>query len=170
MNGMHDLGGMHGFGPIEPRLNEEVFHAEWEKRVPGLTSVATRTGTTGDQMRHGIERMPPERYLTASYYERHLFTTELNLVERGVLTPDEIEARVELLGLTRPRRAAAIRRGHATIRARLSRAYLVRSSGARFQPATGRDAQRPRASYATRAAPAGSGRIHLFRASRRCPT
>ena len=36
MNGIHDMGGMQGFGPIRPRENDETFHAEWEKRVPGL--------------------------------------------------------------------------------------------------------------------------------------
>jgi nitrile hydratase beta subunit len=41
--------------------------------------------------------MPAAQYLSSSYYERHLFTVELNLVERGVLTPEEIEARVQRL-------------------------------------------------------------------------
>ena len=37
MNGAHDLGGMHGFGPVEAEPNEPVFHEEWERRVFGVT-------------------------------------------------------------------------------------------------------------------------------------
>src|SRR5215204_2788510 len=98
MNGIHDMGGMQGFGPIRPRDNDETFHAEWEKRVPGLSAAGFMHRIyTIDEMRHGIERMQPANYLTASYYERHLFTIELNFVEKGVLTREEIEARMELL-------------------------------------------------------------------------
>lgn len=98
MNGIHDMGGTHGYGPIEPRQNEEIFHAEWEKRVPGL-SAATRVNDTIniDESRHGIERMSPAAYLTSTYYERHLYTIELNLLEKGVLTAEEIEQRIEQL-------------------------------------------------------------------------
>lgn len=133
MNGVHDMGGMHGFGPIEPRSNEETFHAEWEKRVPGLVGVATRSGTNIDQLRHGIERMAPARYLAASYYERHLFSAELNLVEKGVLTTDEIEARVALLGADP---SAVARRddtalAEATIRARVESRLPPASDAAR---------------------------------------
>jgi nitrile hydratase len=92
------MGGMHGFGPIRPRQNEETFHAEWEKRVPGLGAVSGHHGVYNiDEFRHGIERMDPREYLAASYYERHLFTIETNLIEKGVLTGNEIEARLELL-------------------------------------------------------------------------
>ena len=98
MNGVHDMGGMHGFGPIQPRDNEESFHADWERRVPGLTTAAARAAHVNlDQFRYAIERMPPAQYLSASYYERHLFSTELNLIEKGVLTHDEIEQRMESL-------------------------------------------------------------------------
>jgi nitrile hydratase beta subunit len=138
MNGVHDMGGMHGFGPIEPRLNEETFHAEWEKRVPGLAGAASRSGATVDEFRHGIEIMAPARYLAASYYERHLFTIELSLLERGVLTTDEIEARVELL---RTDPSAVARRddpglAEATIRARTESRLPPTSdpARARFQP------------------------------------
>ena len=37
MNGAQDMGGKHGFGPVEPEPNEPVFHAEWEKRAFALT-------------------------------------------------------------------------------------------------------------------------------------
>ena len=108
MNGVHDMGGMHGFGPIEPRQHEEQFHAEWEKRVPALIAAARLSGAMNiDEFRRGIESMPPVQYLASSYYERHLFTAELNLVAGGVLTTEEIEARMALL---RGDPAAAVRR------------------------------------------------------------
>lgn len=40
MNGVHDLGGMHGFGPVVREHDEPVFHSEWEKRVFGMTLTA----------------------------------------------------------------------------------------------------------------------------------
>jgi nitrile hydratase len=133
MNGVHDMGGMHGFGPIEPRSNEDTFHAEWEKRVPGLVRGASLSGINIDQFRHGIERMPPAQYLAASYYERHLFSAELNLVQIGVLTTEEIEARVELL---RADPSAVARRddselAEATIRARIESSLPPVSDAAR---------------------------------------
>ena len=74
MNGAQDLGGMMGFGPVVPEPEDVRFHAEWEKRVPGLIVAARRSGAMNiDEFRHGIERMPPQDYLAASYYERHLF-------------------------------------------------------------------------------------------------
>jgi nitrile hydratase subunit beta len=139
VNGIHDMGGMHGFGPIEPRQHEETFHADWEKRVPGLVTGATRSGGMNiDSFRHGIERMPPAEYLSASYYERHLFTAELNLVEKGVLTPQEIEARIELLRrdpLAAPRREDRQDAEH-VLRARLTSEPppSADASRARYQP------------------------------------
>jgi nitrile hydratase len=98
VNGVHDMGGTHGYGPIRPRENDETFHDEWEKRVPGLSGITRLAGIVNiDESRHGIERMPPDQYLTATYYERHLFTVELNLIEKGILSSDEIERRIELL-------------------------------------------------------------------------
>src|SRR5262245_6329889 len=98
MNGIHDMGGMHGFGPIEPRQNEDAFHAEWEKRVNAIIG-AVRPGLFNiDEFRHGIERIPPDRYLTSTYYERWLATLETNLVEKGVLTRAEIDARATAFG------------------------------------------------------------------------
>lgn len=98
MNGVHDLGGMHGFGPVRREENEPVFHAPWEQRV-----FACMLATTGqrlfniDEFRHGIERMDPARYLAASYYERWLHSVETNLVEKGILSREELEQRAALL-------------------------------------------------------------------------
>lgn len=83
---VHDLGGRPGFGRIAREANEPVFHAAWEGRVCGLVSCALGFGwITLDAFRHGIERMDPERYLRASYYERWLTSLERLLAEAGVL-------------------------------------------------------------------------------------
>jgi len=94
VNGVHDMGGMHGFGPVRPRDNDEPMHADWEGRVNALVNVVRARGVYNiDESRHGIERMRPAEYLRASYYERWLASLETNLVDKGVLTREEIEAR-----------------------------------------------------------------------------
>ena len=99
MNGIHDLGGMHGFGPVEREEHEPLFHAAWEARVLAIRDVVRRQRGyyTIDASRYGIERMPPAEYLRASYYERWLASVEYNLTLQGLLTPDELEARVAFL-------------------------------------------------------------------------
>ena len=111
MNGVHDMGGMHGFGPIVREVNEPVFHAAWEAHVRAMMmEVRSRGYFNIDASRHGIERMEPAHYLRASYYERWLATIELNLIEGGFLASEELDARTELLrkdpGATLPRSAA----------------------------------------------------------------
>jgi nitrile hydratase beta subunit len=94
MNGVHDMGGMDGFGPVVPEKNEPVFHAEWERRMYALaTSVMAAAQVNIDEFRHAIERMLPARYLAASYYERWLAAAETLLVERGVVTREELLAK-----------------------------------------------------------------------------
>lgn len=91
MNGIHDMGGMHGFGRVPIEQDEPVFHAPWEGRV-----LAMQVRTRGriyhlDEFRNAIERMPAVRYLDASYYERWLTALETLLVEKGVVTDEELE-------------------------------------------------------------------------------
>lgn len=98
MNGVHDLGGMHGFGPVEREPAEPVFHAGWEKRVWGLSRACVAQGVFNqDEARHGIERMDPVAYLRSSYYERWLARTLRLLVEKGVLTEAELAERIRRL-------------------------------------------------------------------------
>ena len=79
MNGVHDLGGMHGFGRIVREAEEPRFHAAWEARVNALAmAVLSRGYSTKDAFRYGVERMAPADYLRASYYERWLAALELN--------------------------------------------------------------------------------------------
>jgi nitrile hydratase beta subunit len=95
MDGIHDLGGMAGFGEIEVEPNEPVFHHPWEALAYALNALGiVRLGSYNiDEYRHSIERMEPAHYLAASYYERVLTGVATLLVEKGVVTRDELEAR-----------------------------------------------------------------------------
>ena len=92
MDGMHDLGGKQGFGPVRHSPKAQVFHAAWEKRVNAMYSLAVKQGVFNmDEYRHGIERMEPRHYLAAGYYERTLTSLASLCVEKGVTTPQELE-------------------------------------------------------------------------------
>ncbi len=93
MNGIHDLGGMHGLGPInpEPEAEEPVFHTAWEKRVFGLTLAAGFLGKWNiDMSRYSRERQHPVDYLRHTYYENWLAGLEKLLVEAKLVSPEEI--------------------------------------------------------------------------------
>ncbi len=93
MNGVHDMGGMDGFGPIEPEADEPLFHADWERRVLALALAMGFSGAWNiDISRHARERIPPAGYLAASYYEKWLLGLETLLVEKGLVSTGEIEA------------------------------------------------------------------------------
>jgi len=93
MNGIHDLGGMHGMGPVGPEANEPVFHEGWEGRMFALMISTFGGGHFNvDQFRHAIERMDPAHYLDSSYYEHWLHAIETLLVEHGAISRDELEA------------------------------------------------------------------------------
>ena len=94
MDGMHDMGGRQGFGVIRYTQNAQAFHAEWEVRANSLYAFAVRCGIFNmDEYRHAIERMDPRHYLAASYYERSLTSLATLLVEKGVVTREELEQR-----------------------------------------------------------------------------
>lgn len=94
MNGVHDLGGMHGFGPVEREQNEPVFHAEWEGIACSLVNLAMGEQLFNiDEFRYGIERMEPVHYLTSSYYEHWLASLERLLTEKGLITTEELAQR-----------------------------------------------------------------------------
>lgn len=99
MNGIHDMGGMHGFGPIDIERDEPLFHAAWEGRVVGLAEIVEyeRRLYNIDEFRFGIEQMQPTDYLRSSYFERWLATIEFNLIRKGVLTRAELDGRLEQL-------------------------------------------------------------------------
>ncbi len=99
MDGVHDMGGMHGFGAIAREDDEPVFHADWERRVFALDLLAETfiEGANIDAFRHAIERLEPATYLTASYYEKWALALESLLVEGGVVTRAEIAQRIAAL-------------------------------------------------------------------------
>lgn len=93
MNGIHDLGGVHGLGPIdpEPEATEPLFHADWERRVLAVTLACGALGQWNiDMGRHARERQHPVAYLTNSYYQTWLHGLGVLLVERGVLSAEEL--------------------------------------------------------------------------------
>jgi nitrile hydratase subunit beta len=96
MNGIHDMGGMQGAGPIAPEHDEPVFHELWEKKVFAMQSAASGQGLyRGDEFRHAIERMNWLHYLESSYYEHWLTALETLLSEKGIISREELEARVK---------------------------------------------------------------------------
>jgi nitrile hydratase subunit beta len=110
MNGAHDLGGMHGFGPVVAEPDEPVFHADWERRTFGLTlAMGAWRRWNLDMSRFAREQMPPAEYLATSYYEHWLFGLLRQLAEHGFASPDEI-ARVER-GERTPAGPAAVQDG-----------------------------------------------------------
>jgi hypothetical protein len=89
MDGIHDMGGMDGFGSVYPEPNEPVFHEHWEGRVLALNRAMGACGTwTIDEGRFGIEVLPPDVYLVSSYYRRWLLRLERLLVQYGVIDAD----------------------------------------------------------------------------------
>ena len=93
MNGVHDMGGQHGFGPVEPEADEPVFHADWERTAFALTLAMGATGTWNlDAARFARERTPPAQYLASTYYEIWFAALELQLAEHGLVGADEVEA------------------------------------------------------------------------------
>jgi nitrile hydratase len=98
VDGIHDMGGMHGFGPVVPEPGEPVFHAPWEGRTFGLALVTGATRLQTGSSRARIEAMPPAAYLASSYYERWGVALEHGLVAAGTLTIDEIDERAATQG------------------------------------------------------------------------
>jgi nitrile hydratase len=103
MNGAHDLGGMHGFGPVVIEADEPVFHAEWEGRVFALTQAmgAWRRWNI-DMARFAREQMPAAEYLAASYYERALWRLEQLLERHGFLARADTDRRAREGGYQAP--------------------------------------------------------------------
>ena len=96
MNGVHDMGGMHGFGPVPREEDEPVFHAPWEGRVYGIVAALRPKDIYSPRgMRFALESIDPARYLSSTYYERWLQVTEDALLDKGLLTAEEISSKFE---------------------------------------------------------------------------
>jgi len=127
MNGVHDMGGMHGFGPVEPEENEPVFHSPWEARIFGMAIALGPHGIHDPAgLRSSLENMAPAEYLGYSYYRRWLEVTEQALMRKGLLTAEGLETRTAQL---RERPETEVPRVENTeLRQRLESAIYRRSS------------------------------------------
>jgi nitrile hydratase subunit beta len=93
MDGVHDMGGMDGFGKVEPEANEPVFHHRWEGRVLAMSrAIGVFRAWTIDTSRYAIELLSPSVYLTRSYYEKWFLRNQKLLIERGLIDADEVAA------------------------------------------------------------------------------
>jgi nitrile hydratase len=95
MDGIHDLGGKQGYGPVEIEPEEPVFHEPWERRAARVVFGSFMVGRfNGGEYRHAIERMQPAWYLTSPYYEHMLTGVATCLVEKGVIDRAELDERL----------------------------------------------------------------------------
>lgn len=93
MNGVHDMGGMDGFGPVEVEPNEPTFHYDWEGRVMAMVrAMGANGGINIDSQRFARESLPPAVYLASSYYKKWFLAIENQLINRNMLGADEIAA------------------------------------------------------------------------------
>jgi nitrile hydratase subunit beta len=91
MNSVHDMGGMQGFGPVQPERDEPVFHAEWKKRALAVTLAMGASGLWSiDHSRAARESLPPALYLGTSYYGIWLEALERMMQARGLVTAEEL--------------------------------------------------------------------------------
>ncbi len=89
MNSIHDMGGMDGFGRVRPE-DSEAFHEDWEKQVFAVMRLVRAGGST-DEFRFTIESMSPADYLSQSYFARWLYSVEIQLVNYGLVTEEELK-------------------------------------------------------------------------------
>jgi nitrile hydratase len=91
MNGVHDMGGMHGLGPIAPEADEPLFHEAWEARALALTlAVGAWRRWNLDAMRHRRELIPGPDYLRMSYYEKWITALVEAMADTGLVSRDEL--------------------------------------------------------------------------------
>ena len=127
MNGVHDMGGMHGFGPVAPEPNEPVFHSDWEARVLALNrALGYARAWNIDMSRAAIEMLPPDIYLTRSYYEKWALRMERLLLDLKLVDADEITAGRAL----RPGKALSRKLNAADVASALTRGSFERTPSA----------------------------------------
>jgi len=133
MDGIHDMGGMYGFGKVEAEPDEPVFHEKWEGRAFAMTRAISYTGVWPiDRSRFAQEKLPPEVYLSVSYYKRWELGLEKNLVDLGLVGDDEIRQGHAL----RPGKALARKLKPADVPGSLTRGSFSRppQAAALFKP------------------------------------
>ena len=91
MNGVHDMGGQQGFGPVLLEAHEPLFHAPWESRAMAVTVAMGASGQWNiDLSRSARESLPPAIYLSSTYYEIWIRALEKLMLERGMVTAAEL--------------------------------------------------------------------------------
>jgi nitrile hydratase beta subunit len=133
MDGVHDMGGMHGFGKVEAEKDEPVFHSQWEAHCFALNRAMSYAGLwTIDQSRASREELPPEVYLASSYYKKWELGLEHQIVAVGLAGADEIKAGHAL----RPGNALKRKLAAAEVPNTLTRGSFARpaQAPARFKP------------------------------------
>jgi nitrile hydratase beta subunit len=140
MNGVHDMGGMDGFGKVEATPSEPPFHETWEGRVLALSRVMQASGEWNiDVARYWIEMLPPAVYLASSYYKRWLLRLENLCLAKGLVSSDEL-ATAHASGPGRPLE------GRIVTAADADTTFIRRNySGTPAAPARFREGQRVRA-------------------------
>jgi nitrile hydratase subunit beta len=92
VNGIHDLGGLTGFGPVRPEEDEPVFHEDWQRRIFALNMASLAFLGPVDRARHAIERMNSFDYLATSYYEHWIAAILTMAKDLGYVTDEEIDS------------------------------------------------------------------------------
>ncbi len=93
MNGVHDMGGMDGFGKVEAERDEPMFHEDWEGRVLAMVRAMGAAGAFNiDASRFYREKLPPDVYLASSYYQKWLLGLESLLLDKGFVAQADIAA------------------------------------------------------------------------------
>jgi nitrile hydratase len=167
VNGVHDMGGMHGFGPVEPEKDEPPFHAPWEGRVLALQRALTFTRAWNiDMSRDAQERLPAHVYLSVSYYHRWALGIEKNALERGLVAPDELAAGRAL----RPGAPVERTLTKETVGAVLARGSFGRPAAApaRFEPGDRVRTRNLNPAHHTRLPRYARGRVGVVEAIRGC--
>jgi len=116
MRGAHDIGGMHGLGPVVPEPEDApLFHEAWERRMFGLSQAAGAAGLWGlDMSRAQTERQHPADYLTKSYFELWVDRLEVMATRHGMITAQELATGIPMIppcpvrGKIRPEDVAAV--------------------------------------------------------------
>jgi nitrile hydratase subunit beta len=167
MDGVHDMGGMHGFGKVEPEANEPVFHSDWEGRCFALNRAMSYAGAwTIDQSRAAREELPPDVYLASSYYKKWELGLEGQVVESGLAGADEIAAGHAL----RPGKALKRKLAAPEVPNMLTRGSFARpaKAPARFKPGDRVRTKNVHPATHTRLPRYARGRVGVIEALRGC--
>jgi nitrile hydratase subunit beta len=167
MDGIHDMGGMHGFGKVEPEPNEPVFHAAWEGHCLAINRAMSYAGAFNiDQSRAAIEELPPDVYLTSSYYKKWAVRLENLLIKLGLADAQEIKSG----HASHPGKALKRKLNVADVPASLTRGSYARpaQAPARFAPGERVRTKNIHPSTHTRLPRYARGRVGVVEAVRGC--